>query len=133
MVGPGSLHEKTKHGGDRPSPNEPPSLAALQIRYGEAVREARKMQKDLLRQIERNQLDKRTRLDADSYRRFRHWVQDLSPEAPGITEELNNAEADLKRLGEDDLAFDVGMLGQVCSRIDTYRFLMASHDRKQVD
>jgi hypothetical protein len=124
MARPGSLNENTTDAGGRASPKEPLSLAALQIRYGEAVREARKEHKDLLDQIERNQLDKRTRMDWDSYRKFRHWLQDLDLEAPGISEELNKAETDLKRLGKDDLAFDVGMLGQVCSRIDTYRFLM---------
>jgi hypothetical protein len=131
MVGPGSLDENTTDDGDRASPKEPLSLAGLQLRYGEAVREARKEQNDLLGQIERNQLDKRTRLDWDSYRRFRHWVQGLDLEAPGISEELNRAEADLKRLGKDDLAFDVGMLGQVCFRIDTYRFLMNQEKKEE--
>jgi hypothetical protein len=131
MAGPGSLDENTTDARDRASPKEPLSVAELQICYDEAVREARKKQKDLLGQIERDQLDKRTRLDWDSHWRFRHWVQDLDLEAPGISEELSKADADLKRLGKDDLAFDVLILSSICFRIDTYRLLMNQEKKEE--
>jgi septation ring formation regulator EzrA len=127
----GSLNEDTADAGDRASPTKPLSLAGLQIRYDDAVRDARKKLKDLLDQVDRNQQDKRSRLDGDSYWKFWHWVQDLDLEAPGITEELKKANADLKRLRKDELAADVEMLGYACSRIEGYRFLMNLRGEKK--
>ena len=75
----------------------------------------------MLSLIERNQLDKRTKLDRDSYQKIRQWVRNLDLEAPGISGELNKVAAELKKLGGDDLASEIEMLGYVCFRIDVYR------------
>jgi len=121
MVEPGLLDENITDAADRSSFKEPLSAAELQIRYDEAVSSARRKRTDLLAQIERDQDGKGTRLDWDSYWRFRDWLRDLDLEAPGIQEELEKAKAELMRLGKDEIASDVGSLGYECSLIDYYR------------
>ena len=121
VVKSGSLEENRRKAGDNASSSGPLSVAERQIRYNEALRQARKQQKDLLSLIERNQLDKRTKLDRDSYQKIRQWVRNLDLEAPGISGELNKVAAELKKLGGDDLVSEIEMLGYVCFRIDVYR------------
>ena len=123
-VSAGSFSEQAADVGDSVDSKEPASLAELQARYDEAVREARQKQKEFLSQIEQSQQDRRTRLDCSCYCEFKDWVKGLDVEAREITEELNEALANLKLMGENKLASDITLLESICSRIGTYRWLI---------
>jgi hypothetical protein len=113
--------------GGAASPEMPLSLAGLQSRYDEAVRDARKCRDDLLAQLERDQLDLDggKRLAWDAYWGLRQWLRDIDVEAPDIEKELSAAVTELEKAGRRELTDAVERLVFPCSRIGYYRSVIA--------